>query len=90
MKIKGKEKKSFKFEKNIRISALLEIVLQILVLGDPIAIAAMYSRCCLIAKSERCFGKKPCCSFLVLSGAYLRALVLLIKEKFKAKWKALA
>lgn len=31
MKIKGKEKKSFKFEKNIRISALLEIVLQILV-----------------------------------------------------------
>ncbi|KAK4600794.1 hypothetical protein RGQ29_010416 [Quercus rubra] len=49
----------------------------------------MYSRCCLIAKSERCFGKKPCCSFLVLSGAYLRALVLLMKEKFKAKWKAL-
>lgn len=33
MKIKGKKKKkkSFKFEKNIRISALLEIVLQILV-----------------------------------------------------------
>ncbi|KAL0016388.1 hypothetical protein SO802_003457 [Lithocarpus litseifolius] len=49
----------------------------------------MYSRCCLIAKSERCIGKKPCCSFLVLSGAYLRALVLLIKEKFMAKWKAL-
>ncbi|KAE8056372.1 hypothetical protein FH972_013150 [Carpinus fangiana] len=49
----------------------------------------MYSRCCLLAQSERCFGKKPCCSFCMFSGACFRALALLMMERVKAKWKKL-
>ncbi|PON34710.1 hypothetical protein PanWU01x14_342140 [Parasponia andersonii] len=49
----------------------------------------MYSKCCLLSQTERCFGKKPCCTFLVFSGAYVRALVLLIMEKFKGKCKTI-
>ncbi|XP_048332123.1 uncharacterized protein LOC107409467 isoform X2 [Ziziphus jujuba] len=48
---------------------------------------AMYSKCCLLSQTERCFGKKPCCSFLVFSGAYFRALVRLIVEKVEDKWR---
>lgn len=32
--------------------------------------------------------EKPCCSFLVFYGAYFRALLLSISEKFKGKCKA--
>lgn len=49
----------------------------------------MNSRGCLLAQTERCFGKKPCCSFVLFSGAYLRSLTLWLMEKFKAKCKAL-
>ncbi|XWS26224.1 hypothetical protein CRYUN_Cryun26dG0013000 [Craigia yunnanensis] len=49
----------------------------------------MDPRCCLLAQTERCFGKKPCCSFVLFSGAYLRALTLWLMETFKAKCKAL-
>ncbi|KAM6543710.1 hypothetical protein CsatB_008157 [Cannabis sativa] len=47
----------------------------------------MYSKCCLLSQTERCFGKKDCCSFLVFSGACFQALMLLIAEKFKIKCK---
>ncbi|XP_041022748.1 uncharacterized protein LOC121263749 isoform X1 [Juglans microcarpa x Juglans regia] len=47
----------------------------------------MYSRCCLLAQSERCVQKKPCCSFIMFYGAYLHALMLLMRERVKAEWK---
>ncbi|KAK6249200.1 hypothetical protein QUC31_020765 [Theobroma cacao] len=49
----------------------------------------MDPRCCLLAQTERCFGKKPCCSFVLFSGAYLRALALWLMGTFKCKCKAL-
>ncbi|XP_062023157.1 uncharacterized protein LOC133739394 isoform X1 [Rosa rugosa] len=49
----------------------------------------MYSRCCLLSQTERCFGKKPCSSFFAFSGTCFRALVVLLMEKFKNKCKAL-
>lgn len=49
----------------------------------------MYSRCCLLSHTERCFGKKPCCSFFAFSGTCFRALVVLLMEKLKNKCKAL-
>ncbi|OMO90829.1 hypothetical protein COLO4_18853 [Corchorus olitorius] len=49
----------------------------------------MDPRCCLLAQTKRCFGKKPCCSFVLFSGAYFRALTLCLMESIKAKCKAL-
>lgn len=49
----------------------------------------MYSRCCLLSQTERCFGKKSCSSFFAFSGTCFRALVVLLMEKFKTKCKAL-
>ncbi|CAL2234878.1 unnamed protein product [Prunus armeniaca] len=49
----------------------------------------MYSRCCLLSQTERCFGKKPCCSFFVFTGACFRAFMALLTEKFKRKCEAL-
>ncbi|XVE71179.1 hypothetical protein DITRI_Ditri10aG0130100 [Diplodiscus trichospermus] len=48
----------------------------------------MDRRCSLLAQTERCFGKKLC-SFVLFSGAYLRAHTLWLMETFKAKCKAL-
>ncbi|KAA3489910.1 phospholipase D alpha 1-like isoform X1 [Gossypium australe] len=50
---------------------------------------AMNPRCCLLPQTERCFGKKPFCSFVFFSGAYLRALTHWPMDTFKAKCKAL-
>lgn len=52
-------------------------------------IEAMDSRCCLLIQVEGCLGKKPCCSFLRFSGAYIRALVLLMIKMLKDKCRAL-
>ncbi|TYJ32764.1 hypothetical protein E1A91_A05G058000v1 [Gossypium mustelinum] len=49
----------------------------------------MNPRCCLLPQTERCFGKKPFCSFVFFSGAYLRALTHWLMDTFKAKCKAL-
>ncbi|KAK3212130.1 hypothetical protein Dsin_016836 [Dipteronia sinensis] len=49
----------------------------------------MYSRCCLLPQMERCFGKKPCCSFVVFSGAYVRMLMVWTSESFRKGCKAL-
>ncbi|GLT25347.1 hypothetical protein SLA2020_004810 [Shorea laevis] len=47
----------------------------------------MYSRCCLLASTERCFVKKPCCSLVLFSGDYFHALTLWLMNSFKAKFK---
>eukprot|EP00261_Vitis_vinifera_P033923 XP_019075166.1 PREDICTED: uncharacterized protein LOC100254371 isoform X8 [Vitis vinifera] len=49
----------------------------------------MDSRCCLLIQVEGCLGKKPCCSFLRFSGAYIRALALLMIKMLKDKCRAL-
>ncbi|XP_039052304.1 uncharacterized protein LOC120193957 [Hibiscus syriacus] len=49
----------------------------------------MDPRCCLLAQTERCFGQKPFCSFVLDSGAFLRALALRLMGALKAKCKSL-
>ncbi|XP_059658146.1 uncharacterized protein LOC132304475 isoform X2 [Cornus florida] len=38
---------------------------------------------------EKCFGKKPCCSFLGFSGAYFCALSDFVMKKLRDKYRAL-
>ncbi|KAM0968870.1 hypothetical protein ACFX13_017460 [Malus domestica] len=49
----------------------------------------MYSGCCFWSQIERCFEKKPCCSFFVFSGACFRSFVVVVMEKINTKCKAL-
>ncbi|KAJ8751681.1 hypothetical protein K2173_025844 [Erythroxylum novogranatense] len=49
----------------------------------------MDSRCCLLIQTQRCFGRNPCCSFVLFTEAYLRALLLMTMGSFKKKFKAL-
>ncbi|KAJ6924754.1 hypothetical protein NC652_017892 [Populus alba x Populus x berolinensis] len=47
----------------------------------------MYSRCSFLTQTGRSFGKKPFYSFVLFSGAYFRALLLLGMKSFKRKCK---
>ncbi|CAI0415075.1 unnamed protein product [Linum tenue] len=49
----------------------------------------MFSTCCVLNQTERCVGRKPCSSFVLLSGAYFRVVARMGMEGFRSKWKGI-